>query len=58
MKPPSRGPGRPKSDEPSISVSTWLKSSEHQRIVQLAHQRHESVSSVLRDILSLKTHKP
>ncbi len=43
-----RKPGRPKAEQPSTSVSTWLKIAEHERLVKLAQDREQSVSSLVR----------
>ena len=48
-KPPSRG--RPKNDEPGSRVTTWIPSSEHDKIIKLAEDRGESVSSMVRLLL-------
>lgn len=43
--------GRPRSEEPGISVSMWLKSSEHDRVIELAKKHEASVSETLRHIV-------
>lgn len=51
---PQRPRGRPKSDEPGTSVSTWLRPSEHDKLIRLANQQETSVSSLVRQLLLLK----
>ncbi len=43
--------GRPRTDEPCTSVSTWLPASHHDRLIQLAQSRDQSVSSLVRQLL-------
>lgn len=44
-------PGRPKHEEPGSSVSTWLRASDHDRLIQIAKARDQSVSSLLRQFV-------
>lgn len=46
-----RKPGRPRSDEPKTTVSTWLPTKEHDRLIRLANERDQSVSQTVRQIL-------
>jgi hypothetical protein len=43
--------GRPRSGEPKTSVSTWIPAREHDRLIRLAHQRDQSVSQTVRQLL-------
>lgn len=43
--------GRPRSDEPKTSVSTWIPAREHDRLIRLANQRDQSVSQTVRQLL-------
>lgn len=45
--------GRPKATEPSAAVCAWLPASEHDRIIAIAYQRRQSVSSLVRELLQL-----
>lgn len=51
MQPERRKPGRPRATESKTSVSTWIASHEHDRLIRLANQREQSVSETLRQIL-------
>jgi hypothetical protein len=46
-----RKPGRPRKAEPGSAIMTWVPASEHDRIVKLASQRGESVSTTVRLLL-------
>lgn len=46
-----RKPGRPRSDESKTTVSTWIGSHEHDRLIKLANRREQSVSETVRQIL-------
>lgn len=46
--------GRPKVNETSTSVSTWVPASTHDRLIQLARQQDKTVSALVRDWLALK----
>ncbi len=46
--------GRPPSDRPHNSVSTWLPSDAHDRLIKLANAREQSVSSLVRQLLILR----
>lgn len=46
-----RKPGRPKADEPSTSVSTWIPAREHDRLIRLAQRKEQSVSETVRQLL-------
>jgi hypothetical protein len=49
-----RPPGRPRVDEPGTSVSTWLRPSEHDRLIRLANKHETTVSALVRQLLLLK----
>lgn len=46
--------GRPRAQEPGYSVKTWLRGSDYDRIIKLAAERREPISSVVRDLLILR----
>jgi hypothetical protein len=52
--------GRPKSDEPSTAILTWMPASHHDRLIEMAKQREISVSGLVRQILviQLQNEKP
>jgi hypothetical protein len=52
--PPSlpRKGGRPPAREPGSSVSTWLPTREHDRLIREALRRDESLSALVRRILT------
>ena len=52
LEPPRRG--RPPADQPGSTVCTWLPASYHDRLIQLANQREQSVSSLVRSLLILR----
>lgn len=52
--PGSRQRGRPRVEEPRSSVSTWLPASYHDRLIEMAKQRDQSVSSLVRYLLTLR----
>jgi len=52
--PPPRRPGRPRAHEPHSSVTAWLSTREHDRLIQLAKAQQTSVSSVVRQLLRLR----
>ena len=43
--------GRPRVEEPHSSVSTWLPTSYHDRLIQMANQRDVKVSALVRQLL-------
>lgn len=45
--------GRPRAPEPRACVSTWLPSTQHDRLIAIARQRGTSVSSVVRGAVAL-----
>jgi len=54
---PTRPRGRPrvlKGTEPGSRVTTWVEPAVHDRLVKLAGQRRESVSTFVRNILILR----
>jgi hypothetical protein len=46
--------GRPRAAEPGVSVKTWLRESEYDRLIRLAAHRREPVSSLVRSLLILR----
>lgn len=50
--PPARG--RPKADEPGTSITAWVPTSEYDRLVKLANEQEQSLSSLVRQWLKLK----
>jgi hypothetical protein len=46
--------GRPRKAEQGYSVKTWLPESEYDRLIQLANQRREPVSHLVRSLLILR----
>jgi len=46
--------GRPKAKEPSTPVMSWVKTSQYDRLVQLANQRDTSVSRLVSDLIKLR----
>ena len=46
--------GRPKSEEPGSPVMTWLKQSEHDRLIELAKKHETTISSLVRQFVILK----
>lgn len=46
--------GRPRSAEPGSAVCTWLRMSEHDRLIKMANQREMSVSEFLRSIVIIQ----
>lgn len=51
MESERRKPGRPRATESKSSVSTWVSSTEHDRLIRLATERDQSVSETVRQIL-------
>lgn len=46
--------GRPKGPEPGSSVSTWLRQSEHDRLIRIAQQQDTTISKLVREMLRVK----
>jgi hypothetical protein len=46
--------GRPRAAERGVNVSTWLRESEYDKLIRLASQRREPVSSLVRSLLILR----
>jgi hypothetical protein len=46
--------GRPKAVEPCTSLSVWFPCREYDRLVKIANQREQSVSSLVRSMLILR----
>ena len=47
-QPVTKAIGRPKSADPGSAVCTWLRGTEHDRLIQAANSRRMSVSSFVR----------
>jgi len=45
--------GRPRLAEPGVSVKTWLRVSEYDRLIELANSRQMKVSTLVRFLLLL-----
>jgi predicted CopG family antitoxin len=46
--------GRPRVDPPGARVTTWIRSSDYDRLLKLAQQQDKSISGVIRELLKLK----
>ena len=44
---PNRG-GRPKAAEPGLRLSTWIRTTDYDRLVKLARLREQSLSALVR----------
>lgn len=51
---PRRPRGRPRASEPGSTVSVWLPASYHDRLVKMAANMDESVSTLVRSLLTLR----
>jgi hypothetical protein len=49
-----RGPGRPRTTEPMVPVTTWVREREYDRLCRLANQNDVKVSSLIRSLLILR----
>jgi len=54
MTPPKPKRGRPRAVEPGSRVTTWIRLSDHDRLITLARSQAVSVSSVLRQIVKAR----
>lgn len=45
------GPGRPPVQERGVTVNTWLRESDYDRLIRVANKRGESVSALVRSLL-------
>ena len=52
-QPVTKSIGRPKSADPGSAVCTWLRGTEHDRLIQAANSRQMSVSSFVRSAVVL-----
>jgi hypothetical protein len=52
----SRG-GRPRAEVRSTALMTWVPTTYHDRLIQMANERHMSVSGLVRQILILRLSK-
>jgi hypothetical protein len=50
----SRGPGRPRTTDPMVPVTTWVPEREYARLCRLADQNDVKVSSLIRSLLILR----
>jgi len=50
--------GRPKAPEPSTKLSTWVSTRQYDQLVKLSKQREQSLSGLVRDLLTLKLQPP
>lgn len=46
--------GRPRAEEPGSAVTTWLRQSEHDKLIRLANKHETTISSLVRSLLILK----
>jgi len=46
--------GRPRRSEPGSAVCTWLRVSEHERVIKMANQREMSVSEFVRSLVIIQ----
>jgi len=49
--------GRPRVAEPRSTLSTWVPAREYDRLVKMANHREQSLSSLVRDLLSISRAK-
>lgn len=56
MKPrdPPKPRGRPRAPEPGAKLTTYLRTSDYDRLVRLANYADKSLSGLVRDLLRLK----
>lgn len=45
--------GRPRVEEPGTTVTAWVRTKEYDRLVKMASTREQSLSSLVRDLLTL-----
>ncbi len=50
--------GRPRNPEPASSVCTWLASSDHDKLIELANKHETSVSALVRSLLKMRIRRP
>lgn len=46
--------GRPRSEQPCTSVSTWVPTPYHDRLIKMANQRGMTVSSLVKQIIVIQ----
>jgi hypothetical protein len=46
--------GRPRSTDPKSSVTTWLPTGAHDKLIRLAAEQETSISALVRSLLLLK----
>lgn len=49
--------GRPRVDDRKASISAWISTGEYDRLVKMANQREQSLSSLVRDLLKISRQK-
>lgn len=49
--PPKRRPGRPKTPNPKVALTTWVSVSTYDQLAAHARRREESVSALVRTVL-------
>lgn len=52
--PPKSVGGRPKSPEPLVPVTAWVRPSEYDKLCRLADKRDEKLSAIVRSLLILR----
>lgn len=45
--------GRPRAEQQSLRVSAWIPTHEYDRLVKTANRRDQSVSALVRDLLTI-----
>jgi len=53
-EPPKSVGGRPKSAEPLVPVTTWVKPSEYDKLCRIAQRGDKKLSAVVRSLLILR----
>ena len=51
--PPKRR-GRPRAEDPGVSVGTWLRNRDYDRLLRLAQHQDKSLAALIRDVLRMK----
>lgn len=46
--------GRPKADEPSSPVTTWLPAGDHDRLIAIAKREEKTISALVRELVKLR----
>lgn len=50
--------GRPRSTDPGVSVKTWLRQSEYDRLIRAAAHRRQPISRLVRSLLVVRLPPP